>query len=275
LHFYQARWYDSQLGRFLSADTIIPKTGGVLAWDRYLFVLGNPLKYTDPSGHEICMDDGDCSNGQNINPVARLKGLIYTRFGISISDDGSKKWGVKNLNLMYRSLDNINRALVGELKSLVGSGKWTFKLGEYVAPPGELTQYSGRTNAYSRTVTFYTIGEAFIRQMNIYHEFGHVLNSLPGKDNTFSNALGNLDQPSFINKNGFLNEDAFLNPQKVSDPNYGPLSVKAIQHGSTDPKEQWADIFANAMAGNINVKTEQGADMYMFIIGELTRVISP
>ena len=101
-----------------------------MAWDRYLFVLGNPLKYTDPSGHEICLDDGDCSGGQSINPIAHLKELIYSRFGISISDDGSKNWGVKNLNLMYRSLDKINRALVGELKSLVGSGKWSFKLGE-------------------------------------------------------------------------------------------------------------------------------------------------
>ncbi len=51
LMYYVARFFDPQLGRFVSPDTIIPRIGGALAWDRYLFVLGNPLSYTDPSGH--------------------------------------------------------------------------------------------------------------------------------------------------------------------------------------------------------------------------------
>jgi RHS repeat-associated protein len=53
LMFYNARWYDPQLGRFAQADTIIPlQTQGTQAWDRYAYVNNNPLKYTDPSGHE-------------------------------------------------------------------------------------------------------------------------------------------------------------------------------------------------------------------------------
>jgi RHS repeat-associated protein len=51
LHFYNARWYDSQLGRFVQADTIIPEqTQGVQAWDRYAYTNNNPVKYVDPSG---------------------------------------------------------------------------------------------------------------------------------------------------------------------------------------------------------------------------------
>jgi hypothetical protein len=49
LHFYNARWYDSLLGRFAQADTIIPS--GVQGLDRYAYVNNNPLAYTDPSGH--------------------------------------------------------------------------------------------------------------------------------------------------------------------------------------------------------------------------------
>jgi RHS repeat-associated protein len=60
LIYFVARFFDPQLGRFISADTIVPQPGSPLAWDRYLFTFGNPLKYTDPSGHEICMDDGKC-----------------------------------------------------------------------------------------------------------------------------------------------------------------------------------------------------------------------
>jgi hypothetical protein len=51
LYFYGARFYDSQLGRFIQADTLIPDPGNVLDWDRYSYVRNNPLRYVDPSGH--------------------------------------------------------------------------------------------------------------------------------------------------------------------------------------------------------------------------------
>jgi RHS repeat-associated protein len=35
LYFYNARWYDPELGRFIQADTIIPEPGNPMAWDRY------------------------------------------------------------------------------------------------------------------------------------------------------------------------------------------------------------------------------------------------
>jgi len=51
LYFYNARWYDPALGRFIQADTIVPGAGNPQAWDRYAYVNNNPLYYTDPSGH--------------------------------------------------------------------------------------------------------------------------------------------------------------------------------------------------------------------------------
>jgi RHS repeat-associated protein len=61
LMFYNARWYDSSLGRFAQADTIVP--GGVQGYDRYAYTNNNPIKYTDPSGHESgdCYDRGYCT----------------------------------------------------------------------------------------------------------------------------------------------------------------------------------------------------------------------
>ncbi|MBN1536942.1 MAG: RHS repeat-associated core domain-containing protein [Anaerolineales bacterium] len=49
LYYYNARWYDPQLGRFAQADSIVPQ--GVQGLDRYAYVNNNPVKYTDPSGH--------------------------------------------------------------------------------------------------------------------------------------------------------------------------------------------------------------------------------
>jgi RHS repeat-associated protein len=51
LLFYNARYYDPVLGRFISADTIGPPHGNPQARNRYTYSLNNPLKYTDPTGH--------------------------------------------------------------------------------------------------------------------------------------------------------------------------------------------------------------------------------
>jgi len=49
--YYGARYYDYILGRFISADTIVPGAMNPQALNRYSYVLNNPLKYTDPTGH--------------------------------------------------------------------------------------------------------------------------------------------------------------------------------------------------------------------------------
>jgi RHS repeat-associated protein len=54
LHFYNARWYDSSLGRFAQADSIVPvQSQGVQAWDRYAYANNNAIRYNDQSGHWI------------------------------------------------------------------------------------------------------------------------------------------------------------------------------------------------------------------------------
>jgi RHS repeat-associated protein len=52
LYYYGARWYDGTLGRFIQADTIIPNGYNSQAFDRYAYVLNNPLRFIDPSGHK-------------------------------------------------------------------------------------------------------------------------------------------------------------------------------------------------------------------------------
>ncbi len=46
-----ARVYDSDIGRFLSADTIIQAPHDSQSYNRYSYVRNNPLVFTDPSGH--------------------------------------------------------------------------------------------------------------------------------------------------------------------------------------------------------------------------------
>ena len=59
IYWFQSRWYDGQLGRFTQPDTIVPtQTQGTQAWDRYAFVNNNPVRYNDPTGHQIEEDKG-------------------------------------------------------------------------------------------------------------------------------------------------------------------------------------------------------------------------
>ena len=60
--FYNARWYDSQLGRFAQADSIV--SGGVQGYDRYAYVNNNPVRYTDLTGHSTW----DGSNERGVKP---------------------------------------------------------------------------------------------------------------------------------------------------------------------------------------------------------------
>ena len=55
---YGARFYSPKLGRFLSADTIVPNVHNPQDLNRFSYVLNNPIRYNDPTGH-MCSDPDD------------------------------------------------------------------------------------------------------------------------------------------------------------------------------------------------------------------------
>jgi RHS repeat-associated protein len=56
LYFYNARWYDNRVGRFIQADTVVPDPKKTQSFDRFEYSFNNPIKYFDPSGHGACDD---------------------------------------------------------------------------------------------------------------------------------------------------------------------------------------------------------------------------
>jgi RHS repeat-associated protein len=57
LYYYGSRYYDPKIGRFLSADSIIPDIYNAQAFNRYSYVMNNPIMYMDPSGHGFFLFD--------------------------------------------------------------------------------------------------------------------------------------------------------------------------------------------------------------------------
>jgi RHS repeat-associated protein len=52
LIYMNARWYLPGLGRFISADTLVPNPSNPQSYNRYSYTNNNPLLYTDPTGHD-------------------------------------------------------------------------------------------------------------------------------------------------------------------------------------------------------------------------------
>ena len=48
-----ARWVEPRIGRWVSADSIVPDPGSSQCLNRHAYVDGNPLVYTDPTGHFV------------------------------------------------------------------------------------------------------------------------------------------------------------------------------------------------------------------------------
>jgi RHS repeat-associated protein len=91
LYDYVARAYDPGLGRFISADTIVPGAGNPAAFNRYMYVLGNPIRLSDPTGHKACADQDDCeprtpppiirADDQNVSIWGAYRALQKTKVG--------------------------------------------------------------------------------------------------------------------------------------------------------------------------------------------------
>jgi RHS repeat-associated protein len=91
LYFYNARWYDPALGRFIQADTLVAEPGNPLDWDRYAYVYNNPLIYTDPSGHKLD-PFGDDFGGRNVVQLGGVylkggPGTPYNGFAVEAEEE--------------------------------------------------------------------------------------------------------------------------------------------------------------------------------------------
>ncbi len=78
LLYYGARYYDPALGRFISPDTVVPGAANPQALNRYSYCYNNPIRYTDPTGHRVLLED----------PIPVFGGVI-PEFSVRIASDGT------------------------------------------------------------------------------------------------------------------------------------------------------------------------------------------
>jgi RHS repeat-associated protein len=84
LYYFGSRWYDQWIGRFLSADSIVPG-GNPQALNRYSYAFNNPMRYMDPTGHMPCASC-EGGGGEYTPPPynTTLPGVIQDRAKIAV-----------------------------------------------------------------------------------------------------------------------------------------------------------------------------------------------
>jgi RHS repeat-associated protein len=108
LMYYRARYYASSLGRFISADTIVPGAGNPQAFNRFAYGLNNPVKYNDPTGH--------CANSDpNKAWCENIVDYIHNLYGVFLKD-GTAFWTSTTATIVQNVLkaiaDHITAAAV-------------------------------------------------------------------------------------------------------------------------------------------------------------------
>jgi len=98
LLFYNARYYDPLVGRFVSPDSIVPDPANPQDLNRYSYVRNNPVSYTDPTGNwpfngcgntplfsTVCNLVSRATSDPVAGPIARplVEGVEAVEWGVS------------------------------------------------------------------------------------------------------------------------------------------------------------------------------------------------
>ena len=122
LTYMQQRYYDPSLGRFLSADPVLPISDATKFWPRYRYGSGNPLGFADPDGRAdvnyFNSSDGlyEAASRFDIPGMTTVMGHSWST---GYRDDRDRKPG---LPVSYESLkDEISRS-----RSVTGDAGYIF-----------------------------------------------------------------------------------------------------------------------------------------------------
>jgi RHS repeat-associated protein len=244
IYHYGARFYSPKLGRFLSADTIVQSYANPQTLNRYSYVLGNPLKYTDPTGHVVACNENDgdvCEHEDSGSSAPPL--LVF-------SNDEDESFTSDEIQVLTSGASAVAQALAREMNALCDGADR--KLGEctvispqeafYAVFGGAITvrrvghdcdcwaEMRGKINGHYEIWVYHTASEQeILNHPNlIVHEIGHA----------FQRAAGGLIGGSDVgDRNGF----------------YGPRF--SWQFGLDDSNNE---IFADMFVGWVFGKWESG-----------------
>jgi RHS repeat-associated protein len=226
------RWYDPALGRFTQPDSIIPGTGNPMAFDRYMYVFSNPLKYVDPTGNIPESDTEELNEIYELIEELALYGIevtgVYDIEELEAILEAAKLAGIKLSAYIEGESTYIDafRMVHGEVIIDVGQGKGP--------GPGK-----GNCITVGGTISCHSAPNL----TNTIHEFGHVFDNNYAANNNGVFASGSFSDP--------FNRDDFAEGYKCLTSPCLEHSPDKYPHDYTTPE------------GIFEAKAEEFADRYM------------
>lgn len=143
LDYMHARYYSPWMGRFLSVDPVGGSPEIPQSWNRYAYVVGNPVRFVDPDGEETQLAVSGLVKGNPAGHVAIVvNGTVFSFGTFHVSESGD--WGV-NLG-EYLSAQEGKREIT--LLTLDVSAEQEEKLLEFLTSyPPRLEDYSAVENS--------------------------------------------------------------------------------------------------------------------------------
>ncbi|NJM41870.1 MAG: RHS repeat-associated core domain-containing protein [Anaerolineae bacterium] len=78
LYDYSARLYNPLIGKFVSADTVVPNPARPQSLNRYAYVENSPLNYTDPTGHARSCEETGCTDARPKSQLNKSDKAYYS-----------------------------------------------------------------------------------------------------------------------------------------------------------------------------------------------------
>jgi hypothetical protein len=271
-----ARWYLPGLGRFISADTIVPNPTNPQSWNRYTYTLNNPLRFSDPTGHCVVEDDlgGQCTPMPPLSPPSIPEQVQEGSniYGIQFEADDGEAWtdgqmeailtAARDIELRFRMegnfagyrLGQIWREIYGTVTMLRSSRT------QYRGDDGELHDitYGAWTNGSVIEVYDTASTNLFNFGLNMVHEFGHRFNAVT------ENAT---DMSPYDELEVALGEEGVLNGLALRGGMPEPPYQQSIQ---TTPGELFADYYVNWVYRSFN-SNPIGSKQYEWMTSQMPR----
>ncbi|MCL4872327.1 MAG: hypothetical protein KJ063_25480, partial [Anaerolineae bacterium] len=182
LLYYNARFYVPGIGRFASADTIVPDPVNPQQLNRYAYVLGNPILFTDSTGH--CADNGDEACWSYLESQFCSGGLCdqghWWRWIIA---GGSSVWTLEELKQVKTTLMLVKSKLEEDgldWQSVLGDSWRITKINQLERSSGVPASFA--YSSISRTIELYDLAFKLgvPTEFVLIHEIGHAIDKHHG-----------------------------------------------------------------------------------------------
>ena len=238
------RVYDPVLARFLSADPSIQFPDNLQSYNRYSYVMNNPLVFTDPSGFGLFGSIGKFLSKLFNNPIVRIAVTIAVAYftGVYIGGlltAGGTSWAVAASGALTWAGSAVVGAGAGFAAGFVGSGgNWKYALigGVTGGFAGGLNGYFANYDWYEKAIAAGTGGGVGSRALG--GNFGR------GFEYAFLASLGKTALDSYVREYWSVAE------KENYQSSLKPASGDAVLKPSWELTQEYGDQIGSCSSGN-------------------------